>query len=122
MLRDKAYRIGWIAKTHGVSGQLSVVTVMKISEPDEWPEWLFLEIDSGLVPFRSDPNGMMWRDEKHLVIALKDINNHDLAIKYVGNSIWFPKEFDIDIVAWSCRQTRQPLLINMCGRFQHIDP
>ena len=98
MLRDKAFRLGRIVKTHGVSGQMTVATKKRIIDPDEWPEWIFIEIDSGLVPFRSDPDGMIWRDEKHLVIALEDIQDQDLAKKMVGNDVWFPKEFEMELL------------------------
>jgi 16S rRNA processing protein RimM len=99
MLRDKAFHLGRIVKTHGVSGQLTVGTKNRIVEPDEWPEWIFLEIDSGLVPFRVNPDGLIWRDERHLVIALKDIQDQDLARKMVGNDVWFPKEFKMEFIS-----------------------
>ncbi len=70
MLRDKAFHIGRINKTHGVAGQLTVSTKNKVVEPEEWPEWIFLEIDAGLVPFRVNPDGMVWRDEAQFVASM----------------------------------------------------
>ena len=98
MLRDKAFHIGRINKTHGVAGQLTVSTKNKVVEPEEWPEWIFLEIDAGLVPFKVNPDGMVWRDEKHIVIALQDIRDQDLAREMVGNKVWFPLEFKLELL------------------------
>lgn len=93
MLRNEALRIGTITKTHGVSGQLNVVANIRISEPDDWPEWVFLDIDGGLVPFRTAPDGMIWRNEKHLILALSDYEDQDKALKLVGYDLWFPIGF-----------------------------
>jgi 16S rRNA processing protein RimM len=41
---------------------------------------------------------MIWRDEKHLVIALKDIKDQDLARTMVGNEVWFPKESKMELM------------------------
>ena len=98
MLREKAFHIGWISKTHGVGGQLSVSTSNKVVDTEEWPEWIFLEIDGGLVPFKANPDGMIWRDEKHIIIALKDIRDQDEAKKVVGSAVWFPLEFKLELL------------------------
>ena len=93
MLRDKAFRIGTITKTHGVHGQLSVVSENKISEPDKWPEWVFLDIDGGLVPFRTDPDEMIWRDHRQIVVGLIDYKNQDDVLRFIGYELWFPNEY-----------------------------
>lgn len=97
MLREKAFKIGHIIKTHGVSGQLLVSNIIKISETDEWPDWIFLDIDSGLVPFRTNTNGMLWRDEKHLILELQNYDDLDKVQKFVGLDVWFPNEFKSQI-------------------------
>lgn len=92
MLRDEAFHIGRIIKTHGVHGQLSVSSEIKLSEPDEWPEWVFLDIDGGLVPFRTDPEGMIWRDHKHIVIGLDEYSSQDDVSRFIGYDLWFPND------------------------------
>ena len=98
MLREKAFRIGRIFKTHGVNGQLNVATDNRISEPDEWPDWVFLDIDVGLVPFRTRPKDMIWRDESHIIIALNDIEDQDKSRIFIGNDVWFPKDYKMDLL------------------------
>lgn len=93
MLREKAFRIGTITKTHGVTGQLNVVSEIRLSDPEDWPEWIFFDIDGGLVPFRTDPEGMIWRSEKQIIVAIKDCSDQGEALKLVGTDIWFPLEF-----------------------------
>ena len=92
MLREKAFRIGRIIKTHGVSGQISVAADMKIRDTDDWPDWIFLDIDVGLVPFKTRKEDVIWRDETHLIIGLDDITSQDKARELVGFDIWFPEE------------------------------
>ena len=98
MLRDEAFHIGRIIKTHGVHGQLSVSSDLKLSEPEEWPEWVFLDIDGGLVPFRTDPDGMMWRDHRHIVIGLDDYHSQDDVTRFIGYDLWFPKDWESIII------------------------
>lgn len=93
MLREKAFEIGRILKTHGVSGQLSVGAKLKISDTEEWPEWIFLDIDAGLVPFRTNQDAMIWRDEKHFILALEQHDDPDTALEFVGRDVWFPNEY-----------------------------
>jgi 16S rRNA processing protein RimM len=93
MLREKAFKVGRVLKTHGVGGQVSVGTIIKIAESEEWPEWIFLDIDVGLVPFRTDQKGMIWRDEKHLILALELYEDPEKAQEIVGVDLWFPNEY-----------------------------
>lgn len=93
MLKEKAFKIGRIIKTHGVAGQISVAAEMSIKDTDVWPDWIFIDIDSGLVPFRSDPEGMIWRDYKHIVIDLEDYDRQDDVQRFIGYDLWFPNEF-----------------------------
>ena len=98
MLKKKAFKIGRIIKTHGVQGQLSVASELKLSEPFEWPEWVFLDIDNGLVPFRTNPDEMIWRDHKHLIIAFSEYDKQDDVTRFIGYDVWFPDEYQSIIV------------------------
>ena len=98
MLREKAFRLGIITKTHGVGGQLSLSSELKLSDPEEWPEWIFLDIDKGLVPFRTDSEYMVLRDDNHLIIALDGYDSQDKVQKLVGYEVWFPNEFKKSIL------------------------
>ena len=93
MFRDKAFRLGTITRTHGISGQLKLVCDIMISEPDEWPEWVFLDIDGGLVPFRTVPEGIIYRDETDIILSLEDYYDQEKSLKLVGYDLWFPEEF-----------------------------
>ena len=95
MIREQSFKLGRVIKTHGVNGQISVATDLKISETEDWPDWIFLDIDKGLVPFRTRKDDIIWRDEKHLVIALADYTSPDHSQELLGNDIWFPNEFEL---------------------------
>lgn len=101
MLREQSFKIGRVIKTHGVNGQISVATDLKITETENWPDWLFLDIDKGLVPFRTRKDDIIWRDEKHLILALDRYTSPDQALELVGNDVWFPNEFKPAIVVSS---------------------
>ncbi len=98
MLRKDAFKIGKVFKTHGISGQVSVSTYLKMSEPEDWPEWVFIDIDVGLVPFRTRKESIIWRDEKHFVLALVGLSCQDKALELLGNDVWFPNDFKPAIV------------------------
>jgi len=65
----------------------------RLPEPDEWPEWIFLDIDGGLVPFRPVKDDFIWRDERHIILALGSLSSQEKAMEFIGSDVWFPADF-----------------------------
>jgi 16S rRNA processing protein RimM len=83
--------IGRIAKVHGINGGMVVETGRSIDDIDNWPDWAFVYIDSGLVPFRLLGDECYVKDDHHLVVFFDKINRPENCIELLGQDIYMPK-------------------------------
>lgn len=89
--KKNCVEVGYIKKTHGVKGDLTVVFHDEIIHKNDALEFLFFEIDGLLVPFRvleEKPNTSSFR--------FKFIESKEEAQTYIGCKIYLDKE-DIQI-------------------------
>ncbi len=90
--KENPKRLGRITKVHGVHGGLVVQCDQKLNPETEWPEWVFLEIDSGLVPFALKGDDCFEKDAHTLVIYLADYTNKEAAGEAIGHGVFFPAD------------------------------
>jgi len=50
----------------------------------DFPEWLFIRIDGGLVPFGVAEESVFQKDKNHLVVGLLQVNTQEKASALVG--------------------------------------
>jgi len=89
MGEENSIFLGSITKTHGVSGEL-LVRSPKISFTlnDTW-EVVFIEIDKILVPFFIE--SFYQPDNHSIILKIKDINDKNAAIRYMGKKLYLNK-------------------------------
>lgn len=79
------YKIGYIAKNHGLKGE---VTAILTEDLDETVDTVFLEINNSLVPyFIKQVSGIRTKP----IIAFEDVTTIDKATSLKGCSIYLPK-------------------------------
>ena len=85
------FNIGYIVKTHGLKGEITVsIKEYSVEELDSIrdPHPLFIEIDKRLVPyFIQSISG----NENKAILKLDDVNSVDEASKLVKRSMYLPK-------------------------------
>jgi 16S rRNA processing protein RimM len=84
---DNCFQLGYIAKTHGVQGE--VTFVLDVDNPEEYDklESVFVEINGKLVPFFI--THFQLQKEK-AIVKLEDVNSFESADKLVGNALYLP--------------------------------
>lgn len=50
----------------------------------DFPEWLFIRIDGGLVPFSITGESVFQKDTNHIVIGLEQVGNPEKASSFIG--------------------------------------
>jgi len=87
MDKNKYFKIGYVAKTHGLKGGFTSVldTDFDVAELID----LFLEVNGSIVPYQVE--SISDRGDKTFV-KLKDVNSPEEAAKLKGSSIYLSKE------------------------------
>jgi len=87
MLIDECYQLGYIAKSHGLKGE--VVAILECDDPFYYEnlESLFLEKSGNLIPFFVS-NIQINADKA--IIAFEGLDNVDLATEIVGFGMYLP--------------------------------
>lgn len=84
---DSCFQLGYIAKTHGVQGE--VTFVLDVDNPEDYDqlESVFIEMNGKLVPFFI--TSFQLQREK-AIVKLEDVNSFENADKLVGNALYLP--------------------------------
>ena len=87
MEKDQCFKIGYVAKTHGLKGEVTLI----ISEPIDFDtiESLFIEQRNSLVPYFV--SSFSDRGDK-VFIKFEDVDSTEKASELKGSSIFLPKE------------------------------
>lgn len=84
--KSKCVLAGFIAKTHGIKGE-----IIFRSEIDVYPEEtepIFVEINNQLVPFFISENGLRSRNDGSYILKLDDINTQPQAEELLNNNVY----------------------------------
>lgn len=82
--------IGNIGKPHGINGQLNVTFSSDLFDQIDVPEFLFLEIEGYLVPFRTEELRLTLEDAG--IIKFEDIENDKAGRNYSGLKLFIEKK------------------------------
>lgn len=85
-IESETFDAGKVVKVHGVNGRLVIRLLRQAAGVVDFPEWLFIRIDGGLVPFRVVEESVFQKDAGHLVVGLETIDGPEKAAEYVGLS------------------------------------
>lgn len=83
-IESETFEAGQVVKVHGVNGRLVIRLNHPASDVPDFPEWLFIRIDGGLVPFRVIEESVFQKDINHVVVGLENIEGPEKAAALVG--------------------------------------
>lgn len=81
------YKIGEIRKTHGVKGEMMLISDFSI-DFEAIEDWLFFNLEECLVPFKVV--NIRETGDKNALFICKTIDNIEVANEYVGVEIFMP--------------------------------
>ncbi|QRR03870.1 ribosome maturation factor RimM [Dyadobacter sandarakinus] len=88
MKQDNCYLLGYILRTHGVSG--NVVIYLDVDYPEEYEglESVYVEVKGELVPYFIDDLNI--QKQSNAIVAFEDVDTIEKAQALVGNSLYLP--------------------------------
>jgi len=91
--KEKPKKVGRISKVHGINGGMVVETGARARDEDQWPDWAFVYIDTGLVPFKLRSDECFWKDDNHFVIFLEGIDRPEDSTELLAQDLFMPSDF-----------------------------
>ncbi len=86
-MKEECIYLGKITRTHGIHGQLVLVTELTL-EAHKQEEPILVEIDGGLVPFYLDKNEVKQRDHQSYLIKFDHISTKEEAERYINTETY----------------------------------
>ncbi len=107
--KAETVKVGLIAKPHGVSGEVVVRALTGFTSDDLCYEFLFVEIDGGLVPYYVEE--VRVKNGEEVLVKFEYVDNQDEARRISGADIYISREWldeqgddmsiDRQITGWS---------------------
>jgi 16S rRNA processing protein RimM len=94
--KDECVEVGYIQKPHGLKGEVILVFDQELEETFEEIEYLFVEIDGGLVPFFIEDEGLRFKTDKSAIGRLAFIDSLTKAKELLGCKVYVPEYKIID--------------------------
>ncbi len=88
--KEESSQIGFIQKTHGVKGELTLALIEEVDFDDLEVEFLYLDIDSGLVPFYVESYRI--KSSKNVLLKLESIDSENRANELCGIAVFVNSE------------------------------
>jgi 16S rRNA processing protein RimM len=89
--KDNLIKIGFLAKPHGVAGEVLIRLLPELAGAEPEPSWLFVDVSGGLVPF--EVHSARLRGEEGLLLGLDTITSDEKARRYQGAEVYIdPRE------------------------------
>ena len=93
--KNDCVEVGYIQKPHGLKGEVILVFDKEFEETFEELEFLFIEVDGGLVPFFIEDEGLQLRTDESAICRLEFVDSLTKAKDLVGSKVYV---FDHDII------------------------
>ncbi len=88
--KEQCVKVGYVGKSHGVKGEVSVLLFDGFFSEDLDTEFLLLDIDNGLVPFFIE--SIRIKGSKTLLVKLEGVNSEDKARDIVSVEVYTESE------------------------------
>ena len=93
--KDDCVEAGYIQKPHGLKGEVIFVFRKEYAETVEELEFLFVEVDGGLVPFAIEEDGLNLKTDESAICRLEFVDTLGKAKDLVGCKVYV---FDHEII------------------------
>jgi 16S rRNA processing protein RimM len=90
MEKENCYLVGYIVRTHGLKGELSIF--LDVDYPEDYQEIdsVFVEIKGQLVPYIITHINILQKAKA--IVKLESVDNIDTAQSLVGSSLYLPED------------------------------
>ena len=93
--KDDCVAVGYIQKPHGLKGEVILMFEKEFEETFDDLEFLFVEVDGGLVPFPIEEEGFRFKTDESAICKLEFVDSITQAKELVGCKVYV---FDHEII------------------------
>ncbi|MCX6238105.1 MAG: ribosome maturation factor RimM [Bacteroidia bacterium] len=93
--KSECAEVGYIQKPHGLKGEVILIFSKEFKETVEELEFLFVEVDGGLVPFFIEDEGLNLRTDESAICRLEFVDSLTKAKNLIGCKVYV---FDHEII------------------------
>lgn len=86
--KDDCVEVGYIQKSHGLKGEVVLVFDNEFEETIEEVDFLFVEIDGGLVPFFITEEGIRFRADDSAICGFELVDTQIKAKEMIGSKVY----------------------------------
>jgi len=86
--KEDCVEVGYIQKPHGLKGEVIVIFGKEFEETVEELEFLFVEVDGGIVPFSIDEEGLRFKTDDSAICRLAFVDSLTKAKELVGCKVY----------------------------------
>ena len=86
--KSDCVEVGYIQKPHGLKGEIIFVFDKEFEDTVEELEFLFIEVDGGLVPFHIEDEGLNFRTDESAICKLEFVDTLSKAKEMVGCKVY----------------------------------
>jgi 16S rRNA processing protein RimM len=86
--KRKCMVVGYIQTTHGIEGEVIAVIEDEFMKIIESLEYIFIDIDGGLVPFFISADGLRYKNNESIIVKFDFIDSPVRAKDLVGNKLY----------------------------------
>ena len=105
--KSDCVEVGYIQKPHGLKGEVILIFGKEFEETVEDLEFLFVEVDGGLVPFFIEDEGLNFKSNESAICKLEFVDTLSTAKSMVGCKIYVP---DQDVIDYEDQETTSALI------------
>ena len=86
--KSDCVEVGYIQKAHGLQGEVILAFEQEFEETFEDIEWIFVEVDGGVVPFLIEEEGFRFRNNESAICKLRFIDSMIKAKELIGCKVF----------------------------------
>ncbi len=89
--KEECVEVGYIQKPHGLKGEVILVFDSDLEETFDEIDYLFVEVDGGLVPFFIEDEGLRFKTDRSAICRLGFIDSLTKAKELLGCKVYVPE-------------------------------
>lgn len=105
--KSDCVEVGYIQKPHGLKGEVILVFEKEFEETIDALDFLFIDVDGGLVPFHIEEDGLNFRTDDSAICKLEFVDTLSKAKDMVGCKVFVS---DNEVIAFEDQGTTSTLI------------
>lgn len=105
--KENCIEVGYIQKPHGLKGEVILMFGKEFAETFEEIDYVFVEVDGGLVPFYISEEGFRFRNEESAICKFEFVDSQEKAKALIGCKVFVSED---ELIAYDDQEVDSALI------------